>query len=620
MTYTYDQGSFGIGHRTAVADGPGTMTRSYDERGNMLSETRVNGTAKLATAYTYDAADRVASIAYPSGWTAVYTRDAMGRTTAVTAQAPGGGASTPVLSSIGYQPFGAVNGMMFGNGVAETRSFDLDYRVTALADAGTASLQNLTYAYDAAGNVLSITDGVTSASSQTLGYDALNRLTSATGSYGTYMYMYDAVGNRVGESVKVGPVPALNVFGYAPQSNQLTSIIPGSGKEIWGYDKAGNLASFSPALGGITNLTYNQAGRLATAMSGRNAIAQYTYDAFGQRLAKVGASTTLCQYDQGAHLLEETDGQGNALVDYIYLGAISRASWPVATISPASGQFYFLHDDRLGTPQVGSDSNGNVAWLPDYGPFGELGAIPSLIVQNLRLPGQEFDSDTGFYHNGFRDYMPGVGRYLESDPIGLAGGLNTYGYAGANPAGAVDPSGLRPEPVETFNEFLARTTKRPKVIPGALDDSWTVAEALSELGVIQQKVRTAPKSLSYLNVGLDAINFAEERDLRSGADVAYSAVGLFGLPAAIGGLIAKYGTEPLAEYDLQQAYNSLNAYYGLNYQGLSRLDLFINDPVSAIKAEGAQVLGEINGLFRIPPPSNSNGMYRSTPAAFARFH
>jgi len=66
-----------------------------------------------------------------------------------------------------------------------------------------------------------------------------------------------------------------------------------------------------------------------------------------------------------------------------------------------------------------------------YGPFGETSSNPGLIVQNLRLPGQEFDADTGLYHNGFRNYIPAWGRYLESDPIGLAGGVNTYGYATA---------------------------------------------------------------------------------------------------------------------------------------------------------------------------------------------
>jgi RHS repeat-associated protein len=174
-------------------------------------------------------------------------------------------------------------------------------------------------------------------------------------------------------------------------------------------------------------------------MAGSNPVAQYTYDAFGQRVMKVGAvsGTTFYQYDPSGHLLEETDGQGNAQVDYIYLGSLA-----VATLSPSAGQVYFLHDDRLGAPQLATDSGQSVAWLANYGPFGEMSAVPAGIVQNLRLPGQEFDVDTGLYHNGFRDYAPGWGRYQQSDPLGLLGGMNTYAYAAANPLNRTDPLGL----------------------------------------------------------------------------------------------------------------------------------------------------------------------------------
>jgi RHS repeat-associated protein len=71
-----------------------------------------------------------------------------------------------------------------------------------------------------------------------------------------------------------------------------------------------------------------------------------------------------------------------------------------------------------------------------------MSAVPAGTVQNLRLPGQEFDVDTGLYHNGFRDYAPGWGRYLQSDPIGLVAGMNAYNYAAANPVNLIDPLGL----------------------------------------------------------------------------------------------------------------------------------------------------------------------------------
>jgi YD repeat-containing protein len=88
---------------------------------------------------------------------------------------PGGGTTKPLLSAVSRQPFGPVSALTYGNGIAETRTLDADYRVTKIASA----VQNLSYAYDAANDVLAISDGKTAGNSQTLSYDALDRVTGA---------------------------------------------------------------------------------------------------------------------------------------------------------------------------------------------------------------------------------------------------------------------------------------------------------------------------------------------------------------------------------------------------------------------------------------------------------
>jgi RHS repeat-associated protein len=439
VAYTYDQAGhgFGIGHLTSLKDAAGTLSRTYDERGNLLTENRKNGTTTLKTGYSYDPASRIASVTYPSTAIVAYTRDIMGRITRASAKTPGAAYSS-VASGVVYEPFGPATGFTFGNGVKDTRAYDLDYRMTNLTDAGTASVQNLGYMYDPANNLLNINDSVNAANTQTLVYDTLNRLktaTSATGGYGSLAWTYDAVGNRQTQTAN-GVV--VTTYNYTPGSNQLASITTGTTTQTVGTTATGNINSFSPSIDSVTALTYNQANRLVKVNAGTTQLAKYTYDAFGQRLRKATTTGTLYQFDQSGNLLEEAYTNGAGPVDYIYLGAQS-----LATLTPGTGTFSYLHTDHLGTPQLATDSTQAIAWSAGgYQPFGTTGTVTGTITQNLRLPGQYFDAESSFNHNGFRDYMPNVGRYLESDPIGLAGGLNTYAYASGNPLTFLDPTGL----------------------------------------------------------------------------------------------------------------------------------------------------------------------------------
>jgi RHS repeat-associated protein len=70
--------------------------------------------------------------------------------------------------------------------------------------------------------------------------------------------------------------------------------------------------------------------------------------------------------------------------------------------------------------------------------FDRTGIAHDGVPYNLRFPGQFYDQRAKLHYNSFRDYDPDTGRYIESDPAGLAGGINTYAYFGGDPVGKVD--------------------------------------------------------------------------------------------------------------------------------------------------------------------------------------
>ena len=103
---------------------------------------------------------------------------------------------------------------------------------------------------------------------------------------------------------------------------------------------------------------------------------------------------------------------------------------------------YYYLTDHLGTPQLLTDKNQQVVWRGVQEPFGKNLPTTNLVEQNLRFPGQYFDEESELHYNYFRTYDPTVGRFLQSDPIGLDDGLSTYAYVGNAPTTYLDQDGL----------------------------------------------------------------------------------------------------------------------------------------------------------------------------------
>jgi RHS repeat-associated protein len=418
IIYGYDAGTNGKGHITSAVDADHSLSWSYDAQGRLTGKTQIQGSVSQSVAYAYTDG-LLTSMTTPSGQSIVYSYS-NGKVSGITIN------GTTLLNDVLYDPFGPIRQWTWGNSTLSVRSYDADGKITQLDSAGLN-----TYSYDDAFRITGLTDTNNSLLSWTYGYDALDRLTNATTSAQMLGWTYDADGNRLTQTGS-----GASTFTVAPASNRLSGT-SGSLSRTYSYDAAGNTTS-----DGTNTFAYNYRGRMKSATNGSTTT--YTYNALGQRIKKAGSATTLFVYDEAGHLLGEYSSTGALLQETVWLG-----DTPVATIRPKTGgvDVFYVHADHLNTPRkISRPSDNKLRWRWDSTPFGT--GVPDenpdgvgVFGYNLRFPGQHYDVETGLNYNYFRDYDSATGRYVQSDPIGLLGGTNTYAYVAGNPLSHFDPDG-----------------------------------------------------------------------------------------------------------------------------------------------------------------------------------
>jgi len=446
ITYQYDSCAKGIGRLCQVTDQSGISSYQYSSFGEITQISKNEFGQTFITAYQYDPAGRISQLTYPSGRIVTYGRDARGLISDVTTTFAG--TTGPVVSSRQYRADGLLTGQTLGNGLIQTRSFDTQARMTSQS-LGTLWDQTLTH--DPNGNLTDRNvNSATGTQTDLFSYDTLDRITDDTTQRGAFVYTYDASGNRLSKQIDGNS----KTYDYTADSNRLTQA---NNKTVV-LDAAGNTLTDK---NGKREFAYNQGGRLSQYTEEGALKAIYTYNAFGQRTRKVkqtdiGAVTFTYHYDLQGHLIAEYKN-GNLIRDYLWADDEPLMQVKIKQSNGKVGRTTWITTDHLLTPRIGTDENQTIVWKREGAAFGQANADKDPDGDGkdrnirLRFPGQLADGESGLFYNWNRYYDPGTGRYITSDPIGLAGGINTYGYVGGKPLVRIDPRGLDDIMVHGFN-------------------------------------------------------------------------------------------------------------------------------------------------------------------------
>jgi RHS repeat-associated protein len=498
-------GNNGVGRLSVYADETGGTTLAYNERGDVTSTTRIIGGQAYTTAYAYDLADHITSITYPSGHIVAYARDTQGRISSAAYRPSLAATSTTLASGVTYMPFGPVSGLLYANGLVRTMIYDKDYRLTGISTLGAgASVQKLGFAYDPASDITSIADNLAGTRSQSFNYDPDYRLTQAVGLYGTTAYTYDAVGNRLTRSVanvtetyNYSPMAnllqstvkpgATRSFAYTLNGNTSSDNRGTTTNLLFGY---GNRNRYNSLSTGATTATYqfNALGERLIKTVG-STTTHYHYDSKHRLIAESQSNGAMIREYVWLDDMPLAQIEANGAVYYIHPDHLNTPQkmtdanqaivWdnehqpfgetalptltPVGfdtnkqfqmTVNGGPNYIYVVQATAsLTTPNwVSLSTNAAPFTFTDSGAqsfqarFYRVIYLPNAnvasVTNNLRFPGQYFDAESGLNYNIMRTYDPTVGRYIESDPTGLMGGVNLHIYANNKPLNQIDLLGM----------------------------------------------------------------------------------------------------------------------------------------------------------------------------------
>lgn len=444
VSFSYDSvsgGNPGIGKLTGISGNVSGRSYTYNLFGEMTGESWSIDAQTYNVGYAYSTSGDLEKITYPSGRTAEYVFDSAGRTTSIGTRPAAMGTLQSVVASATYDPFGPLSGYVFGNGVTASIDNDASYRTSRihLTNSG-GSVLDKTYTYDANSRVTGIADAVTPSASAAYTYHLDGRLRRATGAWGEVEWTYDAVGNRVlEEQFSGGSFLSSASYNYPGGSNKLSDTVSDLSAPLstFTHTPDGNIAS-ETAGSTATAYTYSEASRLAAITRNSTLEAEFAYDAFEHRVRRSTTSgVSHFVFLPDGRLIGEYDGATGAVIqEYVWMD--DRLVGQV----DGAGTLHYIQTGPLGQPLIVTDAGGSVAWRGELSPFGELvtstGAGPE---PDARFLGQWDEAGSGLYQNWHRTYDASLGRYLEADPLGLAGGQSLYGYVGQDPLNGTDNEG-----------------------------------------------------------------------------------------------------------------------------------------------------------------------------------